>query len=64
MISVVVGTASIFLENQSTMTRTALLPFDSGSGPIMSTETICQGLDGTLLGTRGAAGLVHLGFEH
>src|SRR5258705_10114695 len=40
----------ICLDRQSTTTRMALYPFESGSSPIMSIEITCQCQSGTLLG--------------
>src|SRR5258708_40332194 len=47
---VTVGIVWICLDRQSTTTRMALYPFESGSSPIMSTEITCQHWLGTLLG--------------
>jgi hypothetical protein len=48
MISVVVGIRRIIFENQSMMASIALCPFDSGKGPIRSTDMSSQGPPGTL----------------
>lgn len=50
--------------NLSTITTSALNLFDSGSGPIMSTDMISHGFDGTSLGTRGAYGLFRFNLVH
>src|SRR5258707_11188686 len=47
---VTVGMVWIRLDRQSTTTRMALYPFESGSSPIMSMEITCQHRLGTLLG--------------
>src|SRR5258708_27112908 len=47
---VTVGMAWICLESQSTTTRIASYPLDSGSPPMMSTDMTCHLQSGTLLG--------------
>src|SRR6202030_530204 len=48
--SVLVAMRIIILENLSTITRTALYPCDSGSGPIRSIEMCSQGFEGIACG--------------
>jgi hypothetical protein len=48
VISVVVGIKQIILENRSMIASIALCPFDSGKGPIRSTDMSSQGPPGTL----------------
>ena len=45
-----VGRKNDFFVNQSTTTRMVSKPFDSGSGPIISIETVCQGPSGISFG--------------
>jgi hypothetical protein len=48
VISIVVGIRRIIFENQSMMASIVLCPFDSGKGPIRSTDMSSQGPPGTL----------------
>ena len=57
-----VGRKNNFFVNQSTTTKMVSNPFDSGNGPIMSIEIICQGPSGISLGWRGAAFACQSGF--
>ena len=45
-----VGRKNDFFVNRSTTTRMVSNPFDSGNGPIMSTEITCQGPSGISFG--------------
>ena len=48
------GISRIIFENLSMIARIALLPFDSGNGPIRSAEISCHGPEGILWGCSGA----------
>ena len=52
VISVVVGKSLIILENRSTITIMAFFPYDSGSGPMRSTDMISHGELGISFGFR------------
>ena len=53
VILVVVGKSLIILENWSTITIMAFFPYDSGSGPMRSTDMISHGELGISFGFRG-----------
>ena len=53
VISVDTGNSRIILEKWSTTTIMAFFPFDSGNGPIKSTEIISHGASGTAFGFNG-----------
>ena len=44
------GNSQIIFEKRLTMTNIAFFPFDSGNGPIRSTEIIFHGVSGTAFG--------------
>ena len=62
--SVYVGTRCVCLLNQSIKTQMVLNPFDSGSSPIRSTETVCQGPSDVSCGCKRAVHFFWLGLVH